>query len=251
MSSKIFKNYQVNVGLPFQVKSPLNFDTIQKVNFVEQAEEEIEHTAPDENPEEIINKANEQAEVIIEEARLEAEKLITNAENELNQLRKAVEEEAWQKGYEDGTEASRKQFESTMTEAEAVREQARADYKTILESAEADTVETILEIAKMVIGMEISFNKEDILYLVKQAFDKCSNKDNMILKVSPEDYEYVIANLDRLKSMLEGAPEFSVKKDASLKNGDCLVETSFGTVNAGVQTKLDNIEKAFRQVMGK
>ncbi len=250
MSSKIFKNYQVNVGSPFEIKSPLNFDSIKKVSLNEiedVAEEEIHR---DQDPQELTDKAREQAQMIVEEAKREADILISTAESEISALKKTVEEEAWQKGYEDGLNAAQSEYAALLQEAESIKIQAGQDYEKILESIENDTVEVILEIARKVICTEISINKEDILYLIKQAFEKCSNKEGIVLRVSQDDYSFVMDNIDALRSMIQGSPEFEVKKDASLNEGDCLVETLFGTIDAGVQTKIKKIEEAFRKIKG-
>ncbi len=250
MSSKIFKNYQVNVGSPFEIKSPLNFDSIKKVslNEIEDVVEEEIHR--DQDPQELTDKAREQAQMIVEEAKREADILISTAESEISALKKTVEEEAWQKGYEDGLNAAQSEYAVLLQEAESIKIQAGQDYEKILESIENDTVEVILEIARKVICTEISINKEDILYLIKQAFEKCSNKEGIVLRVSQDDYSYVMDNIDALRSMIQGSPEFEVKKDASLNEGDCLVETLFGTIDAGVQTKIKKIEEAFRKIKG-
>lgn len=250
MSSKIFKNYQVNVGSPFEIKSPLNFDSIKKVSLNEiedVAEEEIHR---DQDPQELTDKAREQAQMIVEEAKREADILISTAESEISALKKTVEEESWQKGYEDGLNAAQSEYAALLQEAESIKIQAGQDYDKILESIENDTVEVILEIARKVICTEISINKEDILYLIKQAFEKCSNKEGIVLRVSQDDYSFVMDNIDALRSMIQGSPEFEVKKDASLNEGDCLVETLFGTIDAGVQTKIKKIEEAFRKIKG-
>ncbi len=251
MSNKIFKNYQVNVGSPFEIKAPLNFESIRKVSLNEiediAAEEDV---VREQDPRELTDKAREQAEMIIEEAKHEADNLIATAETEINALKTTVTEEAWQKGYEDGLNAAKSEYAALLQEAENIKLQAGQDYNKILESIENDTVDVILEIAKKVICTEISINKEDILYLIKQAFEKCSNKEGIVLRVSQDDYPYIMDNIDVLRSMIQGAPEFEVKKDASLNEGDCLVETLFGTIDAGVETKMKKIEEAFKKIKG-
>jgi len=97
--------------------------------------------------------------------------------------------------------------------------------------------------------MEISTNKEVILSLIKQAFEKCSSKENVVLKVSNEDYEYVCANKDVIMGQVEGIGELDIKKDSSLKAGGCIVETPYGTIDAGMETKFKKIENAFRDVI--
>ena len=89
------------------------------------------------------------------------------------------------------------------------------------------------------------------MYLVKQAFEKCANRENIVLKAAPEDHEFLVNNKDRLLSMVEGVGELEIKKDTSLKPGGCIVETLYGSMDAGIQIKMKKIEEAFRQVIGK
>jgi len=251
LSNRIFKNYQVNVGIPVQIRQPVNFHTVQHAyNFSEVKEEEPEQIENEENYADIISKAREEADLLIKEAQLEALRLLDTAEREAVENRLRVEEEARNKGYEEGINEAKRQYEDLLQEAEFIREHARVEYKEVLENIESDAVNVIMCIVRKVIGSEISVNKENILYLVREAFDKCANKENTVLKVSPEDYEYLEGNRERLLSMIEGIGDLEIKKDSSLKAGACIVETPFGSLDAGVQTKLEKIEEAFRSVIG-
>jgi flagellar assembly protein FliH len=255
--NKIFKNYQVNVGIPFQVKAPINFDTIKKMNTaVKEENEETEekgdfHQHTEDHTQELIQRAQEDADAIIKEAEFEALRLMEDAQREVEEIRLVVEEEARRKGYEEGFDEAKKQYEDLIQEAEFIRGHARAEYKEVLEGMESDAINVILDIARKVIGIEISVNREDVLYLVKKAFEKCSNKENVVLKVSPEDYEFLNGARDKLLAMIEGAGELEIKKDSSLKLGACIIDTPFGSIAAGVDTKLKKIEEAFRRVIGK
>lgn len=251
MSNKIFKNYQVNVGVPFQIKTPLNFATIKKINALEQAQEEDTSFTAKEDAEGITARAREEAENIVKEAQLEAIRFMEEAQREIESSRNAVEDEARKQGYEDGLNAAQKQYEDLLQEAELIREQAKMEYKETLAGIENDALEMIMDIARNVIGTDLSFNKEDMLYLVKQAFDKCTNKESIILRISPEDYEYITQNKERLSAMVEGLGEFEIKRDASMKPGACIVETPLGNIDAGVETKLRKMEESFRQLIGK
>ena len=251
LSNNIYKNYQVNLGIPFQVKGPINFQTIKTVQPIESFDHEETQAKVEVDIEEIINKAKEEAEMIIKEANYEATRILENTEAEANENKIVIEEESRQKGYNEGYAEAKQQYEDLLQEAECIKENSKVEYKEFLAGIESDAVELILDIAKNVIGAEISFHKDDILYLVKEAFDKCGTKESVILKAAPEDYEFIIANKDKLLSMVEGIGELKIKKDSSLKVGACIVETPYGSIDAGIQTKVRKIGEAFRQVIGK
>lgn len=243
--NKVFKNYQVNLGMPFQVKLPLNMQTVQKAVH----NEEIAASA--DTPENAMARAREEAALIIREAELESARMIEDILAEANEKVIEISEEARKEGYESGLGEGRKQYENLIREAEAIKENAKAEYQEILTGIEQDAVHMILEIAKKVIGEEVRLNKENLLNLVKEAFERCANRDMIILKVSSEDFDYLNENKENLLCLVEGIGELELKKDFSLKSGACVVETSFGNLDAGVQTKLRKIEEAFKEVVGR
>jgi flagellar assembly protein FliH len=202
-----------------------------------------------ETREQILEAARKEAEMIIKEANYEAERIINDIQNEVMENANAILEESKQKGFEEGYNEVKKQYEDLLEEAEFIKDHARVEYKEVLESIESDAVNIVLDIARKVLGMEISTNKEAVLGLIRQAFEKCSSKDNVVLKVSNEDFDFICANKDIIMGTVEGIGELDIKKDTSLKAGGCIVETVYGTVDASLQTKFKKIESAFRNVI--
>lgn len=249
MYNNIFKSNQVTYGRPFQVKIPFNIQSIRLQEEIEETSEIPDEPEETESPELILEKAREEASLIIREAEYEAGRLTDNAYRESEAKARSMEEDAWQKGYAEGLEAAQKQYESVIREAEAIRESAMEEHDQVLAGMESELVGIILDISKKVIGDELAANKENMIYLVRQAIEKCSNKDNVIIKISPEDYEFMIENQDRLYALIEGAGEIAIKQDLSLKQGACIIETPYGNVDAGAQTRIRKIEEAFMEIL--
>ncbi len=250
MYNKIFKSDQVNVGGPVQIRVPVNFQTIKmayKTNAkfedenLEQEVTEIEEA----NYEEIIERAKIQSEDLIKAAESQAQRIIEDAEDEACERIKALEAEARQQGFEKGYEEAKNMYEHLLSEAENIREHAKVEHSEVMAGIERDAIELIMDIARRVIGEEITLNKGHLVNIVGEALGKSSNRDNITVRVSAQDYDYVLDNTDKLLSMAEGIGEIDIKKDAALKPGDCLVETSYGSIDAGVETKLRKIEEAF------
>lgn len=256
MSSRVLKNDQISLGRPFYIKTSVGFEVVEK-NYDEdqekysdvlEAEEEMEDPAS--ILERVREEAQKEAEYIIESAKIEASKIIAQAEEEAAGRAANIEKEAAERGYSQGVQKAQSQYENILQEAQSIREQAKAEYKQMLEGLEKDFIEIVLAIARKVIGEEVRINKENILFLIKQAFEKCTNKDEIVLKVSDADYEYVVKNREKLLKMMEGAGKFEIKKDPSLNDASCILETPLGSVNAGADTKLDKIEEEFLKVVG-
>lgn len=247
MHNKILKNYQINIGTPFQVHSAISFNTAGEEPEPER-EEQRDHE-PEEIPVDIVSKAREEAELIIKEAELEAGRVLENAAKEAERALEAAAVEGWKKGYEEGLAQGKSEYEALIKEAELLREHSKAEYGEVLASMEADVAEIILEIAKKLVGDELVLNGECVLNAVREAFEKCENREGVVLRVSPDDHDYIASNRERLFSMVEDFGDFEIKKDCSLKRGACILDTSFGSIDAGLNTRLKKIEEAFRNAV--
>ncbi len=246
--NKIFKNNQVTYGRPFQVKIPLNLQNIEEPDpGIETDEEPDEAEKSSPGPEELLEQAKCEYELILKEAGFEADRLLEQARQEAEEQAEKLFEEAWQKGYAEGMEAARKQNEAILEEAEQIRLSASEEHESILAGMEAEIVELVLDIARKAVAGELATNRGVIMQLAADALSKCSSKNGAVLRVSAEDYSYLNENMETLKSMAEGADDLEIKKDHALKQGDCIVESLFGSSDAGVSTRMDKIEEAFRE----
>jgi len=253
-NNKVFKYNQVNVGVPFLIKSPVTYQPpVLRVNTSGNNQENIvEDTAPKVDykalGEEIINKAKVEADYIVKEALLEAKEIVTKASAEVQELREKTLIEAENEGYNAGITKAREEYEALLQEAREIKEQASMEYKQILDSVETDAVNTILEIARKVISKELQC-KENILLLVKEAFEKCSKDQKAVLKLSEKDYDYVNENKDQLMSMLHRSEDIELKKDLSLNEGGCVIDTPFGSIDASADMVLEKIEDDFKMLL--
>jgi len=71
----------------------------------------------------------------------------------------------------------------------------------------------------------------------------CKEPDSSIVKVSPEDFDAVYENSDNILRSAGYSGQLEIKKDIALKQGDCIVETPVGNVDASVDVQLESIEK--------
>lgn len=252
-NNKIFKNNQVNVGMPFQIRSPLLYQPPVKNNIMNlkiDCDETEESNTVDYEAirQEIVNKAKVEADLIIKEALLEAKDIISNATNDVEILKNEALNQAREEGYSEGINKAEQEYVQLLAEAQNIKEQAGIDYKTILDSIESDAVSTILDIAKKVISQELKC-KENILLLVKDAFEKCSKDRKAVLKLCQEDYEYVNEHKDELIAMLQRSDEVEIKKDLSLNEGGCVIDTPYGSIDASAVAKFEKIENDFESIL--
>lgn len=267
MFNKVIKSYKISIGSPFIVKesddvrvSVRSFDEETIIQEGTYKCNEDKFDTSENYIKNLITDAEKQAELIIKDAEKKASAILESAERQKLEITKAVElakkkgyDEGFSEGYKNGYEESFKKievkYEQELNNIMSIKENAIQEYRQLLDGAEADAVNIILDIAKKVIQKELS-NKEALLGIIKEAFDKCTEEKEAVLCVSSEDYDYLYQRLDELRQISGKVIKLDLKRDASLKQGSCVIETSHGAVNASVENKMMKIEKAFKAAVG-
>lgn len=237
----VYKKYQVNMGNPY----PVN----QKKPSPVAVKQEPDNTAENRS-EEILEEARQQAELILQQATHEAEEMLRNAEEKITALMQEVEQQAKEEGYRNGEKLAQDHYQGLIQEAEELKREAGELYHNTVLSLEGQMVETILDIGRKVLGMELSQNREAIINLIRTSLKNTNPSGEITVTVSPEDYETVIENQERLTEGIKNLRELNIKKDNSLQRGGCIVETGFGSVDSSVDTQMKAIENAFREIIG-
>jgi len=253
LSNRIFKNNQVNVGIPFQIKSLMTYQPpvrISNLNIKKDLDQmdQLDEDNYKARGEEIVIRAKTEADFIIKEALLEAKEIVAKAATDVEDLKIETLATAREEGYNTGVDQAKQEYKQLMDEAKDINEQAGVEYNKILYLVEADAVDTVLDIARKVISQELKC-KENVLLLVRDAFEKCSKDGKAVLKLCERDYELINENKEELISMLERSEDIEIKKDLSLKEGGCIINTPYGSIDASAYTKLDKIENDFKSIL--
>lgn len=246
----VYKRSQVNIGSPYNMKhsepEPSVVDEIMEKTAAEKEDPEKELRIS----QDIIYKAKEEAAVIKREAELEAERLykeaVGNAEKEALEIRQKAKEE----GYRYGEELAQQHYSDLIAEAMEFRERCRQEYEQTVASLEHDILELVIDIAAKVIGDEIHNNREAILGVVRETLRSCNNREKVVIKVSPDDYEIVVNNEEKILTSVKGVNEIEIRKDGTLEKGSCVIDTGIGTVDGSADVRIESIRKAFFDLLG-
>ncbi len=172
--SNVFKKYQVNMGSPYPVKprktAPAMVTREPEFNALEQQEEVLENTRL-------------QAEEILQKATREAEDMLVRAQEKIAAHMLEVEQQAKEEGYRNGEKLAQKHYQSLIQEAGDLKRESEEFYQNTVLSLEGQMVETILEIARKVIGMELSRDREVIVGLIRKTLLGTSPSGEIIVTV--------------------------------------------------------------------
>ncbi len=248
--SKVYKSGYVSIGSPKPIIN--NFKFKEKAAAAEESSntEEAENS-PDtgEAANSIIDDAKQMYLKIIDEANEEAKAIMEAAELEAQNLKSASIEEGNKAGFEAGYLEGRKEAQSVIEEAMELREFLDERKESIYKEAEEQVIQLVLEIAKKVIGDELTQNREAILSLVNTALQKCAFKKKLVLKISPQDLDFITENKERICMLVEGISDIDIISDLSLTAGSCIIETPSGEINSSVDVQIKEIEKIFNYLL--
>ncbi|MEM9280422.1 MAG: HrpE/YscL family type III secretion apparatus protein [Verrucomicrobiota bacterium] len=171
---------------------------------------------------------------IIERAKIEAEEISRQSQLDY--------EKEKQRGYSDGLMEGRMQLSEQMigTVEKSVQ---------YLGEIESSMVEIVLSAVRNIIG-EVD-DQDRIKQVVRKVLTTARDQKRVTLRVSKADAEVVRADLDEILGDFPGITFIDVESDARLKQGDCILETEIGVVEATLESQMQSLKSALRRTLEK
>lgn len=217
-----------------------------------QFENEIEETVDESiSSQEIIEESRRVAEEIQEHAKNEYQQLqeqmrfeYSEHEKRVEQLQIEAEKNGYNAGFHQGLEEGQKQYSQFIEQAKDVVEASRKDYIQKLEESESVIIELAMKVARKIISQTISSDQQAILSIVKDVLHVVREHEMIKLYVHPTWYETVLTYKNELQLLLQNNEELYIYPDDKLDEDGCMIETSFGKVDASVDSQLSEIKYA-------
>ncbi len=198
----------------------------------------------------LMEKARREANEILNSAREEAELTRTLAQEEAQQLR----EKGFQEGYQEGVASAHQAMEAeklkTSQQCQQMLEEARNIKMNMFRTCEADMLRVCLAVAKRIIASEVTTNPNVVSSILQEALSYIDQPDNLTLYVSQKDLETVL-ELMQTNGLSDNGNKISidVQVDNRISPGGLRLDSEVGTVDARLETRLANVEKAFQDVL--
>ena len=174
---------------------------------------------------------------ILQTARDEAAQIIAQAEEQKEHIEQAMRDEITHHIRAELRAEMSSEIEGFHQELASTIEQISALHPEITTRAETDLVELALEIAKKIVGREITIDREVALTLAKIALSKLHNRTFARVHLNPDDFAYLQTQRDRFN--FHGSLE--LVEDRSISQGGCLIQTETGEIDARIESQLDEI----------
>jgi len=192
---------------------------------------------------EIVAQGNLQAGEIKTAAESEARRILEEAQKKAQEILEA--ERA--KGIDLGKKEIYEQLKGQLQEAQNVIKQANAQKNAIIKSAVPEILKLTTRISAQVIRNELTQSQDIVMDIVKDAIEKISDNEQVVIKVSPQDLQNVRNEKELIIDLVE-AKNLSIVPDKHCAEGGCYIETKLGFIDARVVTKLDMIQSALLAV---
>lgn len=207
----------------------------------------------------IIEEAQKKAATLLQAAQKKANDALTAAAQKIQQfqeLAKTKAEEANKAAYAQGLEQGRidgkrlghDEYLELMIKARDLYVQAIKERDKLIDNTEPELARLAVGIAQRLIGQEITSNGEFIMSVVRDALADCKDREQVTIRVAPNDYHLVNNDRETFARMVEGLRDFDLVSDSTIEAGGCIIETNLGNIDARLSTQINAIKMAFDNV---
>ena len=177
----------------------------------------------------------------IDDLRSQATGIVEEAQKQADSIRKEAIEKGYNEGYKEAQTAAATEAEEAQRKTEDAIMGLKSATDTVYDQVSESVLDLALFIAEQIIHIELDRNDQAFLGLVRETLTKVKNQNHIVLRVSKDEYERLFADPDSdIVTELKNSG-IEIRQDLSLKSGDCIAETQFGTINAGIKTQLKRL----------
>ncbi len=160
-------------------------------------------------------------------------------------------------GYEEGRQKAQQELAEAQARLEANFQKKIQDLDRILQELRRALEETVLDLDKEILHIleklaekfllsEIPRDRDLILRVIRAALEEVVEGARITVRVHPSVIE-MLQQFDLRSLSSKNFPKIELKPDPSISPGGCLLETSFGLVDATVERRWEEILKALRE----
>jgi flagellar assembly protein FliH len=190
----------------------------------------------------------DEAKATLESARQQAEALRAAAEADVDRIKDEAEAAGHVVGYDAGhAEGLAKADELTAEKIAHVTRlaiSAAVDRRELLHNAEAEVVRLATRIARKVVQRELMTDPTIVHRLAEAALRHVAADGLVRLRVNPDDYAELGTYWARAHGSVENDRTYELVADPAIGRGGVVIETRAGTIDAQLETQLDEIALA-------
>lgn len=175
---------------------------------------------------------------------------------------KEIEEKAYSEAYElgliEGTEKAfqerKEEFDERIHRIDELLTSFDVVKKKVLKENEVFFIKAVYQIAQKIAIVEIKQNKNIIIELMTKMIEDVHSDEKMHLNISPDDYLFISQLLEKNSKDYSFLNTVKLEIDDSIEPGGCSLQTSFGTIDATIEERIqrvwEHVEAKMPQLIG-
>lgn len=157
-------------------------------------------------------------------------------------------EEGYNQGIIQAEDNLRQEYGEMLSEAQAILEQAYKLKQQIIQESEPFLIELSTSIAEKVIGRQLTLNPEWVIDLIQTVLSRRREKGIIALCVAPSQFGYIQDAREELLTSIDSQAELQIIPDSTVQDRGCVIRSSFGSIDARIDTQLKEIKSALQQL---
>jgi flagellar assembly protein FliH len=162
--------------------------------------------------------------------------------------------EAFAEGMRKGFQAGKSQFDASVAQAgEALHAASKSIHQArqgFIESLTPQVLELATAIAARVLHREAAIDRDLVLHTVERALEHLANHEHVTVRLNPADLEGVKSQKVELLEKTDGISKLTVVADESITPGGCVASSNLMEADARIESQLEAILNALRDVDG-
>ena len=130
-----------------------------------------------------------------------------------------------------------------------VRLEFARDRQKFFAAAESQVVQLALAVARKILTRDAEIAGLPLRSTVKAALARVQDGSESVLRVPIEEQDAWIAMFPQGKPGSNTSGAVTVLSDATIQQGDCVLETNVGRVELGAAVQMEEVERGFRELM--
>ena len=175
-----------------------------------------------------LAKARSKGEIIVQTAQSEAQ---------------SVRDQAYEQGYAAGMASAAEQARELIERLENDISEVDAERAELVDSAESDVLKLCVDVAEKLVRREIKTDPRLVLRTIKSCLRRVKDRNEVCVRVSPQELEQVKAHREELLAATEGVRGLSIVDDRRVSPGGCVVETPSGDMDARIETQTEQMRR--------
>jgi len=164
-----------------------------------------------------------------------------------------LEQEAYEKGFaqgeKDGFELGEKKAIKIVEKIENILGEMTHLREAILKHHEKDILDLVFAIAEKIVHFQIRSGETVVKDAILNALKLAGQKSKVVIRVNPEDYDFVENIRPDLFTEYEELKSIIVTSDHSISRGGCFLETPSGDVDARIEAQLEQIYQSMQATL--